>query len=92
MHRKLLRICAGTDPHLRRDWPTSAPGLAHICSGTPSILVRDGAADRGVRSLAGRDSVKAQKEKYTDLRAFREIVSTQVPLGAAAPSDRDTWQ
>ena len=45
-----------------------------------------------MRSLAGRDSVKAQKEKYTDLRAFREIVSTQVPLGAAAPSDRDTWQ
>jgi hypothetical protein len=21
-------------PHLRRDWPTSAPGLAHICAGT----------------------------------------------------------
>ena len=22
-----------TGPHLRRDWPTSAPGLAHICAG-----------------------------------------------------------
>jgi hypothetical protein len=27
---RLSRICAGTRPHLRRDFPTSAPGLASL--------------------------------------------------------------
>jgi hypothetical protein len=34
-------ICAGTRPHLCRDSPTSAPGLAHICAGTHQHLRRD---------------------------------------------------
>ena len=28
-------------PHLRSDWPTSAPGLAYICAATRSHLRRD---------------------------------------------------
>ena len=34
MSPRRCHICAGTRPHLRRDSPTSAPGLAHICAGT----------------------------------------------------------
>ena len=30
---RTCHICAGTRPHLRRDSPTSAPGLAHISAG-----------------------------------------------------------
>jgi hypothetical protein len=37
----LALICAGTGPHLRRDWPSSAPGLALICAGTGPHLRRD---------------------------------------------------
>jgi hypothetical protein len=37
----LLHVCAGTRPHLRRDWPASAPGLDRICAGTASHLRRD---------------------------------------------------
>ena len=36
-----LHIYAGTGPHLRRDRPTFAPGLAHICAGTGPHLRRD---------------------------------------------------
>jgi hypothetical protein len=31
---KASAAIAGTGPHPRRDWPTSAPGLAHVCGGT----------------------------------------------------------
>ena len=40
-------ICAGTRPQLRRDSPTSAPGLAHICAGTA-------ACSHGAVALAAR--------------------------------------
>ncbi len=38
------RLASGDAPHLRRDWRTSAPGLAHICAGTGAHLRRDSAA------------------------------------------------
>ena len=44
-----VATCAGTRPHLRRDSPTSAPGLAHICARTRPHLRRDSIARAAVR-------------------------------------------
>ena len=56
-------ICAGTGPHLRRDWPTSAPGpacascetdpLRRMRTGRPSLRAEDTAHSRGYSGLGG---------------------------------------
>ena len=78
-----VQICAGTGPHLRRDWPTSAPGLAHICAGTGPRLRRDwptsapGLALDGPHALALRARVLAplfdRSGEQTTVRRRRRI-------------------
>ena len=71
----LAHICAGTGPHLRRDWPTSAPGLA------ARIFRAGGAALRGaLQHLRGT-------ERSTHvLQGTREIKGTC--SGAIGPRGR----
>ena len=47
---QVVRIRAGTRPHLRRHSPTSAPGLCHICAGTVPHLRRDSPTGEGRRA------------------------------------------
>ena len=57
-------------PHLRRDSPTSAPGLAHICAGTRPHLCRD--SQVSAHGCAEPVAVKVIK----NLPAYRKQVRT----------------
>ena len=52
-------ICAATGPHLRRDWPTSAPRLAHICTGTRPICA-------GTHNICARTSPQSARTRCAD--------------------------
>ena len=53
-------VCARTGPHLRRDWPTSAPGLAPSAPGTAPPAFASGLNGRTPALIQGSPTARAR--------------------------------
>ena len=72
---KPCSVCAGTRAHLRRDSPTSAPGLAHICAGTRAHLRRDSPTGEKVDAWAAPVGLHVRDGGPSPVRSYLSAYS-----------------